>query len=381
MERLYGSIVPRDLLLELSLYLNYRDVWLLSGFDKNICFTPPLWINKIRKELKFPRDFIYQYVYDSVTKQTKTLLPINEKYLELKSRNKVDFESNHYKNIDVLIYRTSRLKDYQLAKELTDYYLDIYGYHGDLIFRVIAEGATSVGNLDLVYYMIQKTLDQSMIQFVESSNPEESFENFGGSLMAANIIQGYYEAPKALRKQINLAQFNITTGDIEKRKREIVLGLTAGNHLDELKTYDAYIRSRYGLLKDMALVAVEANSLDVIKFYKLLQQGNREQLIRRAINYGHIIDDSQVAFIENGYLELIDFAKLEDIEADELKSAFMNALYYNHIDMANALYESDPEFYSKNIFKYNPHGNLNNTIPATDKFVKKLYPLFRGKST
>jgi len=365
MSTLYGSLLPRELLLELSLYLPYRDVWQLCEFYENICYFADLWIHKINKELGYSIDFIKQYVYDSTTKEIKTLLPINEKYIELKSRNSIDFGSEYYKNKDILIYRVSRVRDFQLARVLIDYYFNMYEFRG-IEYHFIVEGTISVGNLDLTYDMINR-----LKSFYSEIN-----DDFTKDILGRDIIQGYHEAPKSIRNKIDLGQFNITANDIEKRKREVVLGLTAGNHLEELKAYDTYIRTKYDLLAGMAQVAAMSGAEDVIKYYRLLEVPNRDLVIRRAIDYGNIIADSQVSFIDNGYLEYIDFEGLDGIQPAELRVAFMTALYFNHIDTTNALYIHDTEFYGTNVLKYSPYRHLTNIIPETYEFIKRLYPYF-----
>src|ERR1700738_3636201 len=87
----FGKLLPKDLLLELGLYLNYRDIWGLIVLDENILFNPKLWINKIHEELGYDNEFIKQYVYNTSTEEKMTQLPLNEKYSELKSRKGVDF--------------------------------------------------------------------------------------------------------------------------------------------------------------------------------------------------------------------------------------------------------------------------------------------------
>src|SRR5581483_1011819 len=125
MNRLYADILPKDLILQLSLYLNYRDIWQLcnlSSFYPNICFESDFWLNKIRNELGYNDDFIKEYVFDKQTNEKKTLLPLNEKYIELKSRNNIDFGSEYYLNSFILGHRASRVRDFDLAKELVLYF-------------------------------------------------------------------------------------------------------------------------------------------------------------------------------------------------------------------------------------------------------------------
>src|SRR5581483_9737243 len=117
----YFIILPNELLLELSLYFNYRDTVLACDFLK--CQSPQFWINKIRHELGYSNEFIREYVFDN--EQVKTLLPLNEKYLELKARKGTDFGTEFYQDVFVLTMYASRLKDFRLADELIHYFLTI----------------------------------------------------------------------------------------------------------------------------------------------------------------------------------------------------------------------------------------------------------------
>ena len=51
-------------------------------FQLKQCESPVFWINKISRELDYSSNFIKEYVYDNQTNTMKTLMPLNEKYLE-----------------------------------------------------------------------------------------------------------------------------------------------------------------------------------------------------------------------------------------------------------------------------------------------------------
>lgn len=371
MDRFYGNLLPRDIVLELSLYLNYRDIWQLCQFYPNICFSPDLWINKINKELRYSIEFIKQYVYDITTKQKKTLLPLNEKYMELKSRNNVDFGSEYYKSNDYLFYKASRIKDYKLAMDLMKYlikYLNRLSYmvYSDVL-RIAITGAISVGNIDLANYLLKlrhMNVNNAIFGVLSSDAPD--------------IVEGYYEASVSIREKINLTDFNIDADYIEGNKQYVILGLTAGNHLEELKKFDSHIRSTYNVLNAMSQIAFMSGSIDVIKYYDLLQYRRQTPtLASRGVQYGTLLGADQPALIANGYLELIDFSQLETEDVENLKTAYMNALHYNHIDTNDALYNMDEELYSKNIFRYNPSVGWIYLLPETYQFIKRMYPHFK----
>lgn len=149
----YFGVLPSDLLLDLSLYLNYRDTILACDFLK--CTKADLWLHKIRKELNYSNEFIQEYIYDNGVK--KTLLPINEKYLELKARKGVDFgcEFYQFQYADVLIVRASRLSDFNLATTLVTYFLSIKRDVQERYYADAIQGSTAVGNLELADKLIR----------------------------------------------------------------------------------------------------------------------------------------------------------------------------------------------------------------------------------
>ena len=150
---LYLDIIPSELILELSLFLNYRDTILISKtLQVNRAELPIFWLNKIRKELGYSNEFIQENVYDNGV--MKTLLPLNEKYLELKARHSVDFGTERFCDMISLCERAARLKDFKFATELIHYLLNINQLIDSIaewsILPYIIMGAMSVDNFGLV---------------------------------------------------------------------------------------------------------------------------------------------------------------------------------------------------------------------------------------
>src|SRR5581483_6172459 len=116
----YFQLLPIELKLALSLYLNYRDTLLACEFLK--CENAEFWINKIRNELGFTSEFVKEYIYDSTTQTIKTLLPLNEKYLELKARTSLDFGVEFYQSPIPILYHMAQLKDFSFVDEFFAYY-------------------------------------------------------------------------------------------------------------------------------------------------------------------------------------------------------------------------------------------------------------------
>jgi len=312
----YFSLLPNELLLELSLYLNYRDMILACDILK--CHNVNLWLNKIRKELGYSNEFIKEYVYDNGI--TKTLLPINEKYLELKARKSADFGCEFYKDIDILIIWASRIKDFQLANELVHYLLKLAKFI-DPNFSSLPDkavtGAVAVGNFQLTQDLIKE------------------HESYDFDIM---VIHGVYEAyPKGNNKI--LKYFNVKSPVYE---RDIIEGLINGGHLEELKKYDtrpdqfqfanavklgrSELVKYYDPQRYMFFISALVNSgrLELLSGLKLIQE-ETSLLIRHLIAHGYL---EEVRKYEHS---LIKYA---------IKSGYYvidNCIIYNHIDMLDYL--------------------------------------------
>lgn len=227
----YFSLIPNELLLELSLYFNYRDSILYCNIWK--CNDIRFWLNKIRKELGYSDEFITEYVYDTRNNTMKTLLPINEKYLELKARKTADFGCEFYKNPDELFVYSSRLKDFSYADELTLYLLQIYKYRFPGFhqlkdgYLISIRGAIGVGNIQLADKLIQ----QSNGIRINLSDADINTE------LQERIILGIYE-----NGDLELLDYyNI---DVKQITNDIVIeGLATGGHLDKLREYGPLVNA------------------------------------------------------------------------------------------------------------------------------------------
>lgn len=360
MAAFYGDILPNDLILQLALYLNYRDVWLLRYFGKvyeNICFSPELWIYKIRNELGYDNKFIQEYVYDSTKGEKKTLLPINEKYMELKSRNSVDFGSENYVYLHILLYRASRLKDYNMARELVNYLMNLnlsYIIPKDSRIDAILGGATSVGNIQLIHDTITNYLH---VEHINDLSYQDKI------LVMNAIVKGYYEAPKSVRAKINLQDYDIN--DIVLRGISnffIMAGLAAGNHLEELKTYNPDLTS-LSLLMLLGESANEGAAYDVINYYKFNKSNNLDTLI----TYNGVTDKiniSEVPFdilLESGYLEYSSLVKTPNFVP---LITIIRTLIHNHLDTIN--------HYVKLFRKDKDHlvSSLSDALPDTYEYFR-----------
>lgn len=364
---LYFKLLPNELILELSLYFNYRDTILLCSILN--CKNPHIWITKIHKELGYGYEFITQYVYDNTTQTSKTLLPLNEKYLELKARKTADFGTEFYQNMSILIVHISRSNDFQLADELVHYFLILSRLisRNDLIsmYMTAVRGALGVKNFELV----DKLLDEFN---------QEGPTTFDVTSMSYNIVAGIYEAyPKGNQDLLNkYVIHNVAAADI-------INGLAAGGHLKELDSYEPVSPSSL-------YAALYLGRKNIIDHYDLINQSLDG--IRYIINGGYVellpnldsmdsIKRNETAcyLVGNGYLEYVSlFTKEELLYTNPFlpirdKIGIWGCINYNHLDMLNYLYRRFPDEVKAEtaiIFStYPTNEKLYNTSELTFKYL------------
>lgn len=322
----YFSLIPGELLLELSLYFNYRDSILYCNIWK--CSDVRFWLNKIRKELGYSDEFIAEYVYDTRNNTMKTLLPINEKYLELKARKSIDFGCEFYGNILTSIVKSSRIKDFRDEEDITLYLLQICKYkNADLLDRAYGygiRGAIAVNNI--------KFADKLISQYLMLSGNNQSKLNFP-------MIAGIYENGDLSLLDYYKIDRSIVSVDM------VISGLASAGNLAELKNYEQL------LTPDNLFAAVQLGRVNVVERYRDLLFRDPE-ISENAIRFGHInlLPDVRTtptnvqreimaALITNGYLE--ELVKYRDLITYQIVyENLLNVLVYNHVDVLNFLYSS-----------------------------------------
>ena len=325
--------LPTDLTLELSLYLNYRDSCLACEFLR--CERIEFWLNKIRRELKFSNEFIQQYIYDGNT--LKTLLPINEKYLELKARKTADFGTEFYQSIQILIKFSSLIRDFALAMQLVQYFLTILNFdEGDSKFQKLFYQSTQYKNILKNAMAVNNIKLASSFSFkIAQMAPavQMRYKN--------NIVHGIYEN-NPIPDQSLFKKFKIKPNDF--KPIDIVIGLANGGHLKEMleKQPPANIQN------DLSVV-VERGRKNIIDHFNLLSIGDN---LRILIDYGHAdllpdleaLSDNQrlivmVQLIRRGYLELVQKNIQYLTDATIINLSIKTCIHSNHLDMLNYLYE------------------------------------------
>lgn len=347
----YFTLLPKELSLDLSLYFNYRDTILVCKILK--CDDIRLWINKIEKELGFSRSFVTQYVYDTTSKIKKTRLTLNEKYLELKSRKSVDFGSEQYAFMNVLINRASRLKDFTLASQLINYFFNIVkivrgsneAYDELNYYNYVVQGASSVGNFDLVDEMI-------IMSDRYSELPEEDVNR----QIKVAIVKGLYEGsptgePDEDFKEYIFDRYDVKTYDYNMEN--VISGLARGGHLEVLIKLGIDIATNYDQLKE----ALKGGHKNVVDHYGLAKFTNEYPEIT---DYGQLhllpsIDSITsfegkqnllLAYIRGGYLEYIDQYD-GPITNITLYTSLISSIALNHLDLLAYIYSVIKDFVKK----------------------------------
>ena len=260
---MYISAIPNDLNLELALYFNYQDTLVYCQF---LGFSNAIWLYKIRKELGYDNDFINEYVYNSATQEKKSLLPANEKYLELKARTSVDFGTEFYQDYNVLIMRSSRLSDFRLADELTHYLLNVIKYTSveeyKKNYKVAIRGAVAVRNIALVDKLLNNYYHDKLTRNIN--------EDFAQAIVSG-IYESYPNGNPELFKHFDINVLQIT-------QTAIVQGLSAGGHLDQTK--------KFPINTDGLHMAIALKRLNVIQHYDLIK--THPSAIRCIIMHGYL---------------------------------------------------------------------------------------------
>lgn len=303
----------------------------------------------------YSNEFIKKYVYDSQSNQVKTLLPVNEKYLELKARKGVDFGCEVYNGPSTLVARASRLRDFQFADELTMYLLRISDYRNDYtLYLDSIQGTISVGNLELADKIIQ--IYRHM--------------HFIGKAYIDYIISGVYE-----NGDISLLdRFKINMSDIDTFF--ITRGLAARGSLEDLK-------KMISIYDSTLIEAIRHNRENIIDYYDI--RTNAQYFNEIAITAGNINLISDINkmpvhkrnavlsnLIKGGYLEEIEKYRdlLTPANATEL---IVRCIDMNHLDMFHYIYELFPREVKESVQVIFHSYGYYSLLTMTDITIKFLY--------
>lgn len=338
---MYISAIPNDLNLELSLYLNYQDTLVYCQF---LGFGNTIWLYKIRKELGYDNNFINEYVYNSTNQEQRSLLLPNEKYLELKARTSVDFGTEFYQDYNVLIMRSSRLSDFQLADQLTQYLLNVVKYTSTeeykKNYKVAIRGAVAAKNILLVDKLLNSYYQDKLVRNIN--------EDFAQSIIPG-IYESYPNGNPELFKHFDINVLQIT-------QAAIVQGLSAGGHLELMK--------KFPINTDGLNIAISLKRLNIIQHYDLIK--TYPSAIRSIIMYGyldlipdinaspqHIIEQIVQNLMTDGYIhEGYTMKKYSDlITASIVKIVVCQIVIINHLDTFNYIFRRFPDIVKEELLK------------------------------
>lgn len=167
------NTLPFDLIRELCCYFNYPTTSDLIAIC-NINNADEIWKYKIINELKYDLD--------------KTLLPLDQKYLQIKARDDVDAGCEIFVNdISLMYYRASKKSDPIERQNLLDYFQNLPIIQSMEEIRSceisILVGALEADNKELIdeykhYLTIDKNLfDSEIIKLVNISNKSSYYKD------------------------------------------------------------------------------------------------------------------------------------------------------------------------------------------------------------
>ena len=201
----YFLLLPSDLILEHSLYLNHPETeQYCTVLQRKSCDN--IWQYKIKKELKY--------------ELPETVIPWSLKYLELKSIVGVDFGTEYFKDFKTILTRAVRVKDKILREKLLKYFFNIIDRRkiDDAIYRdwleSIIVGTIAMNDRDLYNFYLAKANDKKIY-------------------LHMNTLEVYGYAEQGLDEQAK--EMNLS--NLWRSEYLISKGLARGGHLELLKKY------------------------------------------------------------------------------------------------------------------------------------------------
>jgi len=330
-------LLPSDLIVELSLYFNHRETIVLLELFPDL--AQRCWLYKINKELNLSPEFIKEYVYNG---EKKTLLPLDEKYLELKARSSVDFGTERYNVVNTYVHRASRHPNPEYARQLIMHITDQTQI--DSVYHNIIEGLTSMVTRTKDFSPYLRLL-KSIISDCIAKNKKRP-EYLDGAL-----IKGSYEGnpnPEAS----NILLTCLCDCDPGDYTCNTLRGLANGGHIDtfikiyEINNYipyknfirDAIIIHGRGEWLEYIRAKEEKHNLDIFVDTQLIYFNNHHLL-----NFFNLPEDLKNyindCYIEWGYLEFVK--NITHVN----KATLRNAMQFNHVDMLNYIESQEPISY------------------------------------
>ena len=326
------NALPKDLLLAQTLKLNYPDTLMYCENHprlQNLCETGELWEYKILNELGIDKE-----------KYLPTSMPLNLKYLEIKSKLGVDIGSEYYIELRYMTIRAARVRDSLERTRL----LNHIGNNNRFSLQYIITGLIAIGDEELASEYIN-TLGSPLSGSSEEKELEER----------DLIIAGYAEGGQMdkIYKMFETAPQDLASNNI---KHLIQIGLVRGGHLGRLKEYGTDLAvPEFILINEAAIFGRQEIVVYLLKLFK--ETGvlvNKSSLMFDLImnNDDYFITsiwsdlvtplDNIIFYIEDALKSnsriILDHIRelysLDNMERRQFNKLIQYAIYYNHIDMA-----------------------------------------------
>ena len=216
----FFTTVPLDLIKELSCYMNYQTTTILLQFCDISADT--VWKYKIVHELNY-------YQSDSDVLNFATVLPLDQKYLELKSITSTDIGCEIFINDLMEAYRKAVLvKDSYMRHELLEYLqsLPIIQTAEDCMLceMSILKGALEADNKDLIdEYKHYLELDEKMLQQYMNTDYydlPDKIKNYG-KMAVLLIIAAHINEHKDMVKKYNKIMFTNKLINAEEARKSM----------------------------------------------------------------------------------------------------------------------------------------------------------------
>ena len=270
----YIKSLPSDLIKELSCFLNYSStINLFSIMGSSSNSIEIIWRYKITKELNYALD--------------KTLLPLDQKYLQLKARGDIDMGCEVFlRDLPLAYYKAAKKSDPIEREELLDYLQNLPIVQSVEQIRsceiALLAGALEVNNKELIeeykhYLKLDgKLLDKECLRALIYKNESSYWVDIFKLITAVYICNNEQlkDGFEALRVSSQVMQYNIFRLEVRASSKGFVLRST-----DEVLIDDINNSTSVDGCMAMYIALLEEKRFKVADFlYEIKLEHNRSSL-------------------------------------------------------------------------------------------------------
>lgn len=323
----YLTLLPSDLVLEQSLYLNHSDTEAYCTF---FTFCNRIWAHKIMKEFDIS--------------PAATMLPLSLKYLELMSLTKVDFGSEYFIDPVTFINRASRYPDKKIREKLLDYifgldYIDetrknqIFLYLQVYILRVLT-GLLSINDTKLYNKYVKlyqnSISDRELIILAKAETGISEVDPVGILELKGFARGGHLDLMQPYLESMHVIEIlDLAKEAAQFQQRAVISYLT-----DVIAKYFERIPSY--------------KTIEMYKFLDLLICNNDPHFsieIIRKLPLKHIYPLINSAAKAGSIFLIQELSKIDTSAIKKAPLALDNAFKYNHVDMMLYLVNANQDVY------------------------------------